>query len=268
MKHYRNFSLKLLRIALLVLIYGLLQACSSVAVQNAPEQNQLNTVNDKAVFTLESLGVPPDAVFAQDIYDPWEGMNRRIYNFNAKLDEHIMLPVIYAYRGYIPRFARQGINNFFSNLTSINHTMNSALQLKGKSTFNNGMRFISNSTIGILGLFDVATGMGFPQITEDFGQVLGYWGVKEGPYLVLPFFGPSNLRDTAGLGMDFIVADLYLNEFGMNEGAIEWTLLYYALLGIDARDNIEFRYYDSLTPFEYDFIRMMYTKQRRIQIGE
>lgn len=268
MNYSLNLSLKWLRVALIVLVYSVLQACSSVAVHNVPVEEQVGTLNDEAVFTLKSLGVPPDTVYAVTIHDPWEGMNRRIYNFNAKLDEYIMLPVISAYRGYVPRFARQGIHNFFSNLTTINNTLNAALQFKGRATVNNGMRFISNTTIGIFGLFDVATGMGFPKINEDFGQVLGYWGVREGPYLVLPFFGPSNMRDTVGLGMDFFVADLYLNEFGMNQGATEWVILYYALLGIDARDNIDFRYYDSLTPFEYDFIRMMYTMQRRIQIGE
>lgn len=261
MKNKVSFSvLNYFRVCFIVLVYVLLQGCSSVNIQDDPGEPAMNT--------LETLGVKPDTIFAVDIYDPWEGMNRRVYNFNAQLDDYLLLPVVYGYKAYVPRFMRQGIHNFYSNLTTINHTLNAALQLKGRTTVNNGMRFISNTTIGIVGIFDVATGMGFPKIEEDFGQVLGYWGVNEGPYLVLPLFGPSNLRDTAGLGVDFMVAGLYLDEFGMNQGSDAWFYLYYGLMGIDRRANIDFRYFDSLTPFEYDFIRMMYTAQRRILIGE
>ncbi len=260
MKTITSSTFTRLRFILILSVYIILQGCSSVQIQEADEEPAMNT--------LESLGVVPNMVNTVYIYDPWEGMNRRIYNFNAQLDDYLLLPVIDGYRSYIPLFLRQGIHNIYSNLTTINHTLNAALQLKAKTTVNNGMRFISNTTIGFVGVFDVATGMGFPGIQEDFGQVLGFWGVNEGPYLVLPFFGPSNLRDTAGLGADFLVADLYLKGFGLNEGAEGWIYLYYGLMGVDKRANTDFRYYDSLTPFEYDFIRMMYTAQRRILVGE
>lgn len=251
---------KSLQFSFIMLVFIVLQGCSSAVI--------LEQDDEPAMHTLETLGIAPNTPYAVDIYDPWEGMNRRIYNFNSQLDDYILIPVVESYQAYIPRFMRQGINNFYNNLTSINHTLNAALQLKGRSAFTNGMRFISNSTIGIVGIFDVATGMGFPEIQEDFGQVLGNWGMSAGPYLVLPFFGPSNLRDTLGLGVDFMVADIYQDAFGMNEGSEKWVYLYYGLLGIDKRSNIEFRYHDSLTPFEYEFIRMMYTAQRRILIGE
>lgn len=254
-----NGFITLNRLSILILLL-VLQGCSSVTLQ---EQNETPATN-----TFKSLGINADTKYAIDVYDPWEGMNRKIYNFNAQVDTYILLPVVDGYRAYTPRFLRQGIHNFFQNLTTINHTLNSALQLKGRSTFNNGMRFIANSTIGLAGLFDVATGMGFPRIQEDFGQVLGHWGVGDGPYIVLPFFGPSNLRDTAGLSVDILVTDAYLDALGMNQGSEGWIYLYYALLGIDTRANIEMRYYDSLTPFEYEFFRMMYTAQRRILIGE
>jgi phospholipid-binding lipoprotein MlaA len=244
--------LKSLLFLLMMSLYIILQGCSTVEIQEANDEPAMNS--------LETLGVDSKRTHAIDIYDPWEGMNRRIYNFNAQLDDYLLLPVINGYQSYIPLFLRQGIHNLYSNLTTINHTLNAGLQLKGKTTANNGMRFISNSTIGLLGIFDVATGMGFPDIQEDFGQVLGFWGVSEGPYLVLPLFGPSNLRDTAGLGADFLVADFYLKALGMNEGSEGWLYLYYGLMGVDRRANIDFRYYDSLTPFEYDFIRMMYTQ--------
>jgi phospholipid-binding lipoprotein MlaA len=252
-----------MRMALIVIIYTVLQGCSStIAVQE--------DIPEPAMNTLESLNVPEDTVYAVDVYDPWEGMNRSIYNFNAQLDDYLLIPVVNGYKAYIPKFLRQGIHNIYSNLTSVNHTVNSALQLKGDKTVNNGMRFISNTTIGIAGIFDVATGMGFPEKQEDFGQVLGHWGAGEGPYLVLPFFGPSNLRDTTGLVGDFFIADIYLDGFGMNGGSNSntWVIFYYGLLGIDRRASVDFRYYDSLTPFEYDMIRMMYTAQRQILIGK
>ncbi|MCW8928934.1 MAG: VacJ family lipoprotein [Gammaproteobacteria bacterium] len=254
-------SFKSYRLILIVLLYVVLQGCSTIEHQQTVDE-------EPALNTLESLDVKSDTRYAVDVYDPWETMNRRIYNFNAQLDDYLLLPVIDGYQAYIPLFLRQGIHNVYSNLTTINHTLNAALQLKGKSTFNNGMRFISNSTMGLMGIFDIATGMGYPEISEDFGQVLGHWGASEGPYLVLPFFGPSNLRDTAGLGVDFLIAELYLDALGMNEGSEGWLFLYYGLMGVDKRANVDFRYYDSLTPFEYDFIRMMYTAQRRILIGE
>jgi phospholipid-binding lipoprotein MlaA len=249
-----------------LIVFILLQGCGIVST--VTQDDKVTQDDEPAMNTLEKLGAAPDTVYAVDVYDPWEGINRKIYNFNAQLDDYLLLPVIRSYQAYIPRFLRQGINNFYNNLTSINHTLNAALQLKGRTTFNNGLRFISNSTMGLAGVFDVATGMGFPEIQEDFGQVLGHWGVKNGPYLVLPFFGPSNLRDTTGLGVDFIVAGVYQDALGINEGSEKWVYLYYGLLGVDTRANIDFQYYDSITPFEYEFIRMMYTTQRRILIGE
>lgn len=257
-----------LRYSLIIIVYAMLQGCSSMHLSE--ENSMLQGQQEPAMNTLESLGVPSNTVYPVDIYDPWESMNRSIYNFNAQLDSYVLIPVVDGYRAYIPKFLRQGIHNIYSNLTSVNHTVNSALQLKPQTTANNGMRLISNTTIGIGGLFDVATGMGFPEIKEDFGQVLGHWGVANGPYLVLPFFGPSNLRDTTGLVGDFFIADIYLDGLGMNGGsnANTWVVFYYGLMGIDLRANTDFRYYDSLTPFEYDFIRMMYTAQRRILIGE
>jgi len=253
-----------LRIVLIVLAYVVLQGCSSITVvqDNSAQDNK----SEPAMNTLESLGVPSDTVFAVDVYDPWEGMNRSIYNFNAQLDYYLLIPVVNGYKAYIPKFLRQGIHNIYNNFSTVNHTVNSALQLKGSKTVNNGMRLISNTTIGIGGIFDVATGMGFPRMKEDFGQVLGYWGIGNGPYLVLPFFGPSNLRDTAGLVGDSFISDIYLEGLGMNGGSNSntWIVFYYGLMGIDVRDNLDFRYYDSLTPFEYDFIRMMYTAQRQI----
>ncbi|MBE9525871.1 MAG: VacJ family lipoprotein [Proteobacteria bacterium] len=244
---------------LLMVVILLLQACSAV-----PPQEAVNA--EPAVHDVNDI-VKKDKVYPIDVYDPWEGMNRHTYIFNAQLDDYVLLPILNVYQRYVPDFLRQGVRNFYSNLTSFVHTINSGLQLNTESTANNGLRFISNTTIGVLGIFDVATGMGFPEMKEDFGQTLGYWGVGEGPYIVLPLLGPSNLRDTTGIAVDFAFNDILLNEFGMN-GNEGWLYFYYMMYGIDTRAKIPFRYYESGSPFEYETIRMLYTNGRRVLIAE
>ena len=237
----------------------LLPACSAV-----PPQEPVDA--EPAMHPVDSI-VKEDVEYAIDIYDPWEGMNRGTYIFNAKLDRYVMLPVVNAYQEYLPYFLRQGIDNFFNNLTSFNHTVNSALQLNGETTFNNGLRFISNTTMGIGGVFDIATRMGLPEIKEDFGQTLGYWGVGDGPYIILPFFGPSNLRDTAGLGVDLAVVSWLTDDvFGMN-GDFGWVVFYYIMTGVNTRAQTSFEYYQSGSPFEYETIRWLYTSGRQAMIA-
>ena len=244
---------------ILFTIVILLPACSATQPQVAMEA-------EPEVHPVDSI-VKEDVEYAIDVYDPWEGMNRNTYIFNANLDRYVMLPVVNVYRDYVPFFLRQGIDNFFSNIGSFNHTVNSALQLNGETTFNNGMRFISNTTMGIGGLFDIATGMGFPEIKEDFGQTLGYWGVDEGPYLILPLFGPSNLRDGSGLAVDFVVTTwLTDNVFGMN-GNGGWLVFYYIMTGVNTRAQTSFEYYQSGSPFEYETIRWLYTSGRQAMIA-
>lgn len=245
-------------ILMLLIVMSLLSGCSAILPQEAGDE--------PAIHSVDSI-VKEDVEYPIDVYDPWEGMNRNTYIFNAKLDEYVMLPVVNVYREYTPYFLRQGINNFFSNITSFNHTLNSALQLNGEATVNNGLRLISNSTLGIAGIFDIATSMGFPEIKEDFGQTLGYWGVGEGPYIVLPFFGPSNIRDTTGLAADFAAITWFTDDLlGMN-GDGGWLAFYYIMTGVNARDQNQFQYYQSGSPFEYETIRWLYTSGRQAMIA-
>jgi len=245
---------------LLMVVIILLQACSAV-----PPQEAINA--EPAVHDVNDI-VKKDKVYPIDVYDPWEDMNRNMYIFNAHMDDYVLIPVLDAYQKYVPHFLRQGIHNFYSNLTSFEHTVNSGLQLNAEATVNNGLRFISNSTMGILGIFDIATGMGFPEMKEDFGQTLGYWGVGDGPYIVLPLLGPSNLRDTTGIAVDFfIVSEYLLDEVGMNQNE-GWLYFYYIMYGVDARAKVPFRYYENGSPFEYETMRMLYTNGRRVLIAE
>jgi len=244
---------------LLMMVIILLQACSAV-----PPQEAANA--EPAVHDVNDI-VKKDKVYPIDVYDPWEDMNRHTYIFNAHMDNYVLLPILNVYQKYVPEFLRKGVHNFYNNLTSFNHTVNSGLQLNGEATANNGLRFISNTTIGILGIFDVATGMGFPEMKEDFGQTLGYWGVDEGPYIVLPLLGPSNLRDTTGIAIDIVINDIFMDEVGMN-GNEGWLYFYYMMYGIDARAKVPFRYYENGSPFEYETMRMLYTNGRRVLIAE
>jgi phospholipid-binding lipoprotein MlaA len=135
--------------------------------------------------------------------DPFEGFNRAIYTFNDKTDRYVLKPIAKGYRAIVPKPVIRSISNFFSNLHDPANMLYNFLQGKPKEGFSDLSRVIVNSTIGIAGVFDVATKMGLEKHNEDFGQTLAVWGVGDGPYLVLPFFGPSNIRDGASIPVDW-----------------------------------------------------------------
>ncbi|MCK5297050.1 MAG: VacJ family lipoprotein [Alphaproteobacteria bacterium] len=137
--------------------------------------------------------------------DPLEPTNRAIFAFNKIIDTIVVKPVARGYRLATPQFARNGVNNLLSNLSSPVVFANDVLQWKLKESGETLGRFVLNSTVGIAGLFDVATEMGIPKHKEDFGQTLAVWGVGEGPYIVFPFVGPTNPRDIAGEAVDFFL---------------------------------------------------------------
>lgn len=148
--------------------------------------------------------------------DPFESMNRSIYKFNFKLDRWVLKPVASLYHKHIPRPVRNGVGNFFSNLWEPNTMVNALLQGKPAKAANSTARFLLNSTLGVLGVMDVATPLGVSKHKEDFGQTLAVWGVGDGPYIMLPFFGPSNLRDTGGLVLQYTLTDLVPPVFDGN----------------------------------------------------
>ncbi len=137
-----------------------------------------------------------------DARDPWESMNRSVYKFNDKLDNVVIQPAAKAYVAVLPSPVRTGIQNFLGNIGDVWSMANSALQLKGQATAETFMRITVNTLLGLGGVLDVATEMRLEKRKEDFGQTLGYWGVKSGPYVVLPIFGPSTLRDTLAMPLD------------------------------------------------------------------
>ncbi len=137
-----------------------------------------------------------------DARDPWESMNRSVYQFNEVVDNVAIKPAAQLYVKVLPSFVRTGVGNFLGNLGDVWSMANSALQLKGQDTVETFMRINVNTFLGLGGLLDVATEMRLEKRKEDFGQTLGYWGVKPGPYVVLPLLGPSTLRDTVALPID------------------------------------------------------------------
>lgn len=194
-----------------------------------------------------------------DENDPLEGMNRAIYSFNENLDKAVLKPVATGYKAVVPQPLRTGVTNFFNNLAYPTVIINSFLQGKFEQGTDDLMRFITNSSFGLFGLLDVATPAGMPAHNEDFGQSLAKWGVGEGPYLVLPFFGPSNARDTVGLVVDF-QTDLLTYHDQIAERNRLW-----GLKAIDRRANLlsAGRILDEAAPFDpYVFTRDAYRQRR------
>ncbi|MCW1246777.1 VacJ family lipoprotein [Pseudomonas sp. SAICEU22] len=203
---------------------------------------------------------------ALNVYDPLESWNRRVYHFNYRFDEWVFLPVVDGYRYVTPSFVRTGVSNFFNNLGDVPNLVNSLLQFKGKRSMETTARLLLNTTVGIAGLWDPATAMGLPRQSEDFGQTLGFYGVPAGAYFVLPIFGPSNLRDTSGLLVDY-TAESAINFLNVSEVSANHPELL-LLRGVDKRYQTSFRYGQLNSPFEYEKVRYVYTESRKLQIAE
>lgn len=209
---------------------------------------------------LASAALEPSVL---DVYDPVEGFNRRVYSFNAGFDEYVFLPIVRAYEFVTPTFVRDRVTDFFSNLGEINTFANSVLQLKPEIAGRSATRFIVN-TMFTLGLFDLAGARGVEQVQEDFGQTLGYWGAGNGPYLVLPILGPSNLRDATGRLADTLAFSVATPATVSDSTAYRATR--FGLQPIDIRHRTPFRYYQTGSPFEYELVRLVYTSARQLEI--
>ena len=151
---------------------------------------------------------------ASEYNDPLEGMNRAIYSFNETVDGAIMKPIAKGYKAVMPNFGVKGVNNFYNNIRDVITVINDLLQLKIEHAAHDSGRVLLNSTIGIVGFIDVHSMYGGERRIEDFGQTLGHYGIGHGAYLVLPFLGPSSLRDGTGLATDTILFDPigYVND--------------------------------------------------------
>ena len=199
------------------------------------------------------------------IWDPMEGTNRAIYKFNALFDEYIFLPVVHAYEFVTPDFLQNRVTDFFSNLAEFRNASNGLLQARPDAAGRAVIRLALNSTFGLLGLFDVATPMGVTQEPLDFGLTLGRWGVGNGPYLVRAGVGAVQRPRLRGFVVDTAIAN-YVPPQSIVTDYVYFNPLVYVLYAVDLRRNIDFRYFGSGSPFEYDLVRFLYTSKRELEL--
>ena len=207
------------------------------------------------------------------INDSLEPFNRRMYAFNTQLDRKVLYPASRVYAAVVPKPIRKGISNFYNNFSEIPTFVNSLLQLKPGKAVNALGRFVVNSTVGILGVADVAKNMGMKRDPETMGDTLGHYGVGTGSYLVLPMFGPSNIRDAIGTGIDTVtegaVRGVAEEKLFFDTGVFDKTVYGFTrpvVTGLNARSMLSMRYGDLNSPFEYDLVRALYHNYRKIQV--
>ena len=191
--------------------------------------------------------------------DPWEGYNRAMYKFNDAVDTAIIKPVAKGYDAVVPDPISQGVSNFFSNLNDISVILNDLLQGKFYQAYRDTHRFVLNTTVGVAGIFDVASLSGLNKNNEDFGQTLGVWGAEPGNYVVLPFFGPRNVRDSFGL-----VGDILTDPVTYVEGDDARLALIGARV-VDTRANLlkAEKVLDEAALDEYSYVRDAYMQRRQ-----
>ena len=190
-------------------------------------------------------------------------MNRAIFEFNEIVDDNVLKPIAKGYKYVTPDPVEVGISNFFSNLGEIGTITNDLLQLKFAQAGRDTMRFFVNSTLGIFGIFDVATPLGLSKNKEDFGQTLGFWGVPDGPYLVLPFLGPSSFRDGPSMIVDYELSPV--EQLHHEERQVLQTL---DIVDTRARLLRATKILDTAAKDKYIFIRESYLQKRESQIND
>ncbi|WP_144139168.1 VacJ family lipoprotein [Paraburkholderia sp. BCC1884] len=193
--------------------------------------------------------------------DPFEPVNRVVFNFNDGLDRYVAVPVAKGYQKVTPQPLRTAVSNFFSNLGDLSNAANALLQLKITDATEDLVRFAFNSTFGLGGLLDWATPAGLPKHHQDFGLTLGHWGVPSGPYLVLPLFGPSTVRDSMGL-----IVDVKFNPLNYMEPAVRNPL--YLLQFVSVRSDLlgATDLLQQAALDKYSFVRDAYTQQRKARL--
>ena len=211
----------------------------------------------KFLFILPLIVTP--LIFAE-VNDPLEGVNRTFFNINEKVDEVALKPIALTY-SKTPDPIKNGITNFFRNLKEIDNTLNQVLQGKPKYAVNDLSRFLINSTLGIGGFLDPSSSMGLERHDEDFGQTLGLWGVSPGPYLMVPFLGPSSTRDL----LSRPISSFLEVTFHMDDSNVRLSLS--ALDAIETRERL-LEVESLLSGDKYNFVRDSYSQSREYEIKD
>lgn len=191
--------------------------------------------------------------------DPWESWNRNVFAFNDALDTHVLVPVATAYDEITPHFVRLGVQNFFNNFADAWSAVNNVLQGKLERAFTDVVRVGTNTVLGIGGLLDIAGEAGIEPTFEDFGQTLGSWGFGPGPYVVWPLFGPSSVRESFALPLDFAAGP----SWSIHDTGVRWGLA--ALRIVDVRAGLlgASKFLDGTGLDKYSFVRDAYLQRRR-----
>ena len=200
------------------------------------------------------------SLYAEDINDPFEDINRVTFEFNESLDRNILKPIAQKY-SKAPKPIKKGVTNFFNNLEEVETTVNQVLQGKPKFALNDLTRFVINSTLGLGGFIDVATKIGLTRHEEDFDQTLALWGVPSGPYIMLPALGPSSLRDTLSRPFSsFLSVTFHMTESDVN----------IALKGIDALETRErlLEIESLIYGDRYDFVKDSYIQYLNYEVKD
>ncbi len=205
-----------------------------------------------------------DAAIAQPYrhpHDPFESFNRRMFAFNDAADRWVLKPVARGYRWVTPQFLEDGIGNIFSNVSEVSNIFNNLLQGKVRDSGRDTSRLLINSTVGLLGFFDVASRWGLPPSNEDFGQTLGAWGVSSGPYLVLPLLGPRTLRDGLAMPVDGLTDPVvYIDDVSVRNSLI-------VLRVVDGRARL-LSAEDMIRGDRYSFMRDAYLQRREFLVND
>jgi len=194
--------------------------------------------------------------------DPWESFNRKVFAFNDFADRWFLKPVAKGYDRVTPQFLESGIHNMFANLGEVSDVLNGLLQAKFKNSAESGGRLLLNSTVGLLGFFDVASKVGLQKHEEDFGQTLGHWGVKSGPYVVLPFLGPRTVRDSFGN-----IADVYTDPLPYVVDHVPTRNELIGLRIVDTRAQL-LQAEELMSGDRYIFMRDAYLQRRQFLIND
>ena len=253
------------KLIILFLLLSILVTNSSIAKAIEKKPNNLDAEFN---FDEEYQDNNIDYQVEYQVYDPLEGLNRKIFAFNEVVDKNIVLPVVRRYHKHIPKLVRKSIHNFFSNISVPFSVINSVIQGNGHNAMASFSSFIINSTIGVGGLFDVAGHKKIKYNKEDFGQSFGKYGFGPGAYLIIPILGPSNVRDFSGFAVKQFINPLAINSLkvGGSEDLINDELLisFTMLESIDIREGlievIDDVRKNSLDP--YSTIRSAYLQKR------
>lgn len=211
--------------------------------------------------TLGCASVPEEY---RDPRDPWQPYNRAMFKFNTDFDNAFVKPAAQAYQKITPEPVNRGITNFFANIADATSAVNNLLQFKLARTGSDISRVLVNTTVGVLGIFDVATNMGIQSYKEDFGQTLGYWGFANGPYFIMPVIGPSTVRDTFGFAGDVLLDPF----FSVKKEEIYWGFVGLRLVDKRAGLLTASEIFEEAAIDRYSFVRDAYLQKRANEVKD